>query len=46
MLSITECKKILNKNGISYSDKEVEIIRNFLYQIAQMQLESKQKNNN
>lgn len=37
MLSITECKRILNRGGILYSDAEVEIIRMVLYQIAEMQ---------
>jgi hypothetical protein len=36
MLSITECKKILNKNGIIYNDDEVEKIREALYKIAEI----------
>jgi hypothetical protein len=34
MLSITKCKKILNKNGIEYTDNEIKILRQVLYTIA------------
>jgi len=44
MLSITKCKKILNKNGIKYTDNEIEVLRELLYAIAQIQFE--QTNNN
>jgi len=36
VLSLTECKKILNKKGIQYTDNEVEIIRNTLYKLAEV----------
>lgn len=36
MLSITECKKKLNKSGIKYSDEEIELIRNVLYKLAEV----------
>ena len=36
MLSITECKKKLNKKGIEYTDNEIEIIRNTLYKLAEV----------
>jgi hypothetical protein len=36
MLSITECKRTLNKNGIFYTDEEVEILRQALYKIAEI----------
>jgi hypothetical protein len=36
MLSITKCKKILNKNGISYTDEEILMIRNVLYKFAEV----------
>lgn len=36
MLSITECKRTLNKNGIFYTDEEVEILREALYKIAEI----------
>lgn len=36
MLSITECKKKLNKNGVEFSNEEIEMVRNVLYQIAKV----------
>lgn len=43
MLSLTKCKKQLNKNGIMYTDEEVEILRQLLYSIAYIQFEEKNK---
>ena len=34
MISNTKCKQILNKNGIHYSDKEIEILKEVFYNIA------------
>ena len=34
MLSITECKKKLNRNGVLFDDIEVETIRRVLYILA------------
>jgi hypothetical protein len=48
VLSLTECKKILNKKGIEYSDKEVEILRNVLYkleEVCRVQINQKNKEN-
>lgn len=36
MLSITECKKKLNKNGVQFTDEEIELIRNVLYKLAEV----------
>lgn len=36
MLSITDCKKIVNREGIRYSDEEIETIREVLYQVAKI----------
>lgn len=36
MLSITECKKKLNKNGVQYTDDDIEMIRNVLYKLAEL----------
>lgn len=36
MLSLTKCKKILNKNGISYTDDEIIMIRTVLYKFAEV----------
>lgn len=35
-LSLTECKKILNANGILYTDDEVLEIRNWMYHMAEI----------
>lgn len=37
MLSITKCKQLLDKNGITYTDEEIEKIRDFLYLVAEIQ---------
>jgi hypothetical protein len=36
MLSFNECKKILNKTGNKYTDDEIEILRQLIFQFAQM----------
>ena len=33
-LSIAHCRKVLSKDGSIYSDEEIVIIRDFLYQMA------------
>ena len=38
-ISLTECKKILNKNGNRYTDNEIIEIRNWLYFISEITLE-------
>lgn len=51
-ISLTECKKILNKNGNKYTDNEIIEIRNWLYFISEIALkclednEAQQKLNN
>ena len=37
-LSLTECKKILNKNGNHYSDEEILAIRDWLYFVGDLTL--------
>lgn len=39
MLSITKCKDVLNKNGIEYTDLEIEKLREMLYALAEIQLQ-------
>lgn len=34
MLSLTKCKKVLNRNGIHYTDEEILKIREVLYKLA------------
>lgn len=40
MLSIEYCKKILNKGKRKYTDEEVKQIREFLFLLAELQLEN------
>lgn len=35
MLSITDCKKKLNRNNVQFKDYEIELIRNVLYKLAE-----------
>jgi len=44
MLTLEQCKKILN-NGSNrkYKDEEVKQLRDYLYQLAELQLELKQE---
>ena len=43
MLSIEECKNILNKNKKKYSNEQVKLIRDNLYKMAQLIDEVKSK---
>ena len=43
MLSLDICKKILNKENKKYNDEEVKLIREFLYQLAELELENDDK---
>jgi hypothetical protein len=38
-LSIAECRKILNVNGIKYSDEEIKTIRDWIYFYAELTLD-------
>ncbi len=38
-MSLTECKKILQKNGSVYADQDILDIRDFLYTLAEMDYE-------
>jgi hypothetical protein len=44
MLTLTECKKILNRSGLIYTEEEIELLRNFLYLIAEIEIERIIKN--
>ena len=39
MLSITESKKILNRNGLNYTEEEINQIREFIYVLAEIDYE-------
>jgi len=43
MLTIEECKKILNRNSKKISDSEIEQIRDFLWEIAQIDVKNLEK---
>jgi hypothetical protein len=38
MISLVQCKKILNKGRRKYSDEEIKEIRNYLYIIGQIEI--------
>jgi hypothetical protein len=40
MISVDECKKILNRNGKRYTDDEVEQIREFLWNLAEIEVKT------
>ena len=40
MISIEECKKILNKGKRKYTNEEVKQIREYLHFLAELQLEN------
>lgn len=43
MISFTEAKKILNKGERKYTDEEVKEIRDYLYKMAELQIETEKK---
>ncbi len=45
-LSLIECKKILNTDGLCYTDEEVLKIRDWLYQMADIAIDALDKNAN
>lgn len=44
MVTLAECKKILNAKKIKYTDEQVKQIREHLYLLAEMQIEVDNKN--
>ena len=43
MLTIEECKRILNRNAKQYSEDEIEKIRDFLWEIAEIEVKNIEK---
>lgn len=43
MLSINDCKTLLNKKGIMYNDDEIKIIIQVLYKIAELEFRNDEK---
>jgi hypothetical protein len=40
MISVEECRKILNKKGKIYTDDQIEQIREFLWHLAEIEVKS------
>lgn len=38
-LSIEKCKRLLGKDAARYTDKQIEKIRDFLYELAEIQIQ-------
>ena len=43
MLSIKHCKEVLNRNGMKLTDEEVKQVRDYLYTLAEIQIEAEQQ---
>mgnify|MGYP000024092762 CR=1 FL=1 len=46
MITLAECKKILNAQKIKYTDEQVKQVRQYLYLLAEMQIEIDNRNRN
>lgn len=46
MITLGNCKKILNNKERKYTDEEIKMIRAYLYMMAQIQLEMENNNTN
>jgi len=44
VLNLETCKKVLNNGKKKYTDEEVKQLREYLYMIAELQLENESKN--
>ena len=45
-LSLTECKKTLNTDGLFYTDEEIIELRDFLYHMADIVIDDIEKEEN
>jgi hypothetical protein len=45
MLSLEECRSILDEDSKDYSDEELKLIRDWLYHIAEIAIDASQKTN-
>ena len=43
MLSIKHSKEVLNRNGMKLTDEEVKQVRDYLYTLAEIQIEAEQQ---
>jgi len=44
MLSFNECKKILNKNGRNYTEDQIKLISEYLWELAKLEIKTLEKN--
>lgn len=44
MLTLVQCKEILNSGKRKYADIDIKEIREFLYRIAELEIESENNN--
>lgn len=44
MISIEDCKKILNKGKRKYTNDQIKMIRKYLYQFAEIELKIREEN--
>ena len=40
MLSINECKKILNSNGRDFTEEQIKLIRDYLLELAKLEVKT------
>lgn len=45
-LSLAECRKLLNVNGVNYTDEEILKIRNWMYRFTEISLSFLEKSTN
>jgi hypothetical protein len=43
MITLEQCKQILKKDKRRFSDEDIKLIRDYLYQLAKLQLENENK---
>ena len=43
MITLEQCKQILKKDKRRLSDEDIKLIRDYLYQLAKLQLENENK---
>jgi hypothetical protein len=44
MISIEDCRRILNKGKRKYTNDQIKIIREYLYQFAEIELKIREEN--
>lgn len=44
MLPFNECKKILNSNGRNYTEEQIRLITQYLWELAKLEIRTRKKN--